>query len=82
MQNRNIQTRMFNPNLTAKLVYDDPNFWVLLKCKRPRSTTEIYLQNQINALKDIIIIQQEDIYQLQYDMKKIIKYLLLFNNNY
>ena len=72
LQNRNIQTKMFNPKLTAKLVYDDPNYWVLLKCKHPRSTTEIYLQNQINALKDIIIIQQEDIYQLQDDMKKFI----------
>ena len=71
LQNRNIQSKMFNPKLEAKLVYDDPNYWVLLRCKNPRTSTEIYLQNQINALKDIIILQQDDIYKLQYDINYV-----------
>ena len=32
IQNRNIQDRIFN-NTKAKIVYDDPNYWILMKSK-------------------------------------------------
>jgi hypothetical protein len=71
LQNRHIQSKMLDPKQIAKLVYDDPNYWILLKCKYPCSSTEIYLQSQITTLQHLVIMQQEEIYQLYNDVRNI-----------
>ena len=52
---RNIQEKIVNPEQTAKLVYDEPWYWILLKNNNPLTQEEVAanaaLQERVVALK-------------------------------
>ena len=47
---RNLQEKINNPEKVAKLVYDDPWYWILLPNKNPRTENEVRLEKH---MKDI-----------------------------
>lgn len=71
VQNRNIQNKIFdcNKNNRAKLVYDDPKYWILMKYdnndKRKSELNQELNQelnkNQINYLNNIIYLTELEI---------------------
>ena len=51
----NIQEKINDPNQTAKIVYNDPEYWILLKNKNPMTETEIKLEKRIIELENKIL---------------------------
>ena len=48
---RNLQERIFDPNRQARLVYDDPKYWILLKNKNPMTEIEVRMEKRIEELE-------------------------------
>ena len=48
---KNIQARIQDPDRDARLVYDDPWYWLLLVNKNPMTLTEVRLENRIKELE-------------------------------
>lgn len=48
---RNIQERIKDPSRQARLVHDDPNYWLLLENKNPMTATEVRLEKRIMELE-------------------------------
>ena len=46
-----IQEKILDPTQQAKIVYDDPWFWLLLKCNKPLTDTEKKLEERVYALE-------------------------------
>ena len=48
---RNIQEKIMNPEQVAKIVYDDPGYWIILKNKNPMTEIEVKLEKRIIELE-------------------------------
>lgn len=48
---RNIQARIMDSTRDARLVHEDPNYWLLLKNKNPMSAAEVRLEKRIVELE-------------------------------
>lgn len=48
---RNLQARIEDPNDTAKIVYDDPWYWMLFKNSNPLSETELRLHERMAEME-------------------------------
>ena len=49
---RNIQSRIMDPMRDARLVHEDPNYWLLLENKNPMTATEVRLEKRIVELEE------------------------------
>ena len=49
---RNLQSRILDPNREARIVHDDPNYFLLLKNKNPMSEIEVRLEKRIMELEE------------------------------
>ena len=49
---RNLQSRIMDPHREARLVYDDPCYWLLLKNKNLMSEIEVRLEKRIMDLEE------------------------------
>lgn len=48
---RSLQEKILDPTQQAKIVYDDPWFWLLLKCNKPLTDTEKKMEERVYALE-------------------------------
>ena len=48
---RNIQEKIMNPEQVAKIVYDDPRYWIILKNNNPMTEVEVKLEKRIIELE-------------------------------
>ena len=48
---KNLQEKIFNPEKVAKLVFDDPWYWILLPNKNPRTENEVRIEKHIKMLE-------------------------------
>ncbi len=48
---RNIQDKIFNPEQVAKIVYDDPKYWIILKNNNPMTENEVKQEKRIIELE-------------------------------
>ena len=55
----NLQTRILNKNVEARIVYDDPWFWNLYENVNPRSASELKMEEQIQALTKSVNTQND-----------------------
>ena len=56
---RNIQKRIMNPLCQARLVHDDPSYWLLLENKNPMTATEVRLEKRVVELESRCIQQSK-----------------------
>lgn len=56
---RNIQSRIADPSRQARIVHDDPNYWILLKNNNPMTATEVRLEKQLIELETRIKKQEK-----------------------
>jgi len=47
---RNLQARIMDPSRQARIVHDDPNYWLLLENKNPMTAAEVRIENQLNGM--------------------------------
>jgi hypothetical protein len=52
-----IQEKILDPTQQAKIVYDDPWFWLLLKCNKPLTDTEKKMEERVYALEKQVEVQ-------------------------
>jgi hypothetical protein len=64
---RNIQERIYDSERSARLVYDEPWYWILLKNNNPLTETEVVSQSQV-ALQERICELEEQVSQFQTNM--------------
>ena len=48
---RNIQKKIFDPDQVAKIVYDDPKYWIILKNNNPMTANEVKQEKRIIELE-------------------------------
>ena len=48
---RNIQEKIMNSEQVAKIIYDDPGYWIILKNKNPMTEIEVKLEKRIIELE-------------------------------
>ena len=48
---RNIQEKIFDPDQVAKIVYDDPKYWIILKNNNPMTANEVKQEKRIIDLE-------------------------------
>ena len=59
---RNIQARIYDSEKSAKLIYDDPWYWILLKNHNPLTQEEVAVNA---ALQERVVALEEQIVQIQ-----------------
>ena len=59
---RNIQARIYNSEQCARLIYDDPWYWILLKNHNPLTQEEVVANA---ALQERVVALEEQIVQIQ-----------------
>ena len=59
---RNIQARIYNSEQCARLIYDDPWYWILLKNNNPLTQEEVAVNA---ALQERVVALEEQIVQIQ-----------------
>ena len=59
---RNIQARIYNSEQCARLIYDDPWYWILLKNHNPLTQEEVAVNA---ALQERVVALEEQIVQIQ-----------------
>ena len=59
---RNIQARIYDSEQSAKLIYDDPWYWILLKNHNPLTQEEVAVNA---ALQERVVALEEQIVQIQ-----------------
>ena len=60
----NFMSKVKDANLQAKIVYDEPNYWICLPNKNPKSDKEFELEEKVNT--QLLMIQD-----LQWRMKEL-----------
>ena len=71
----NLRERIENPEKEARLIYDDPWYWILLP------NTSVWKQENINQPQLSIETCYEKIYHMEHELTKIYEELLHNNNN-
>ncbi len=62
---RNIQARIYNSEQCARLIYDDPWYWILLKNNNPLTQEEVAVNA---ALQERVVALEEQIVQIQHNV--------------
>ena len=62
---RNIQARIYNSEQCARLIYDDPWYWILLKNHNPLTHEEVAVNA---ALQERVVALEEQIVQIQHNV--------------
>jgi len=70
----NFMSKVMDETLQAKIVYDEPNYWICLPNKNPKSDKEFELEEKVNT--QLLMIQD-----LQWRMKELENKLSKKNND-
>jgi hypothetical protein len=65
---RNIQERIYDSESSARLVYDEPWYWILLKNNNPLTEEEVVVSQANVALQERICELEEQVSQIQTNM--------------